>query len=217
MSKRSEIRHRIQQFYHQLTAGCGKVDCHNENCASNTSFTPLLSNEAAAKAIQLFQNKGILCVTNDKIHKTNSGLNNGATQGGSDNQDTDFSHEDMDIEIINKPCSSHNDSSPSSAFTIKDGVRTASTNYDSDDMDIDHTCNNNDPVKDTEKLGKKVIKDATKESDNIGSGSNNVTVKDVSNVSKLKKIKVDETNQSNGPDSITSNSFGKIYLFCIFM
>lgn len=62
MSKRTAVaKQRIQQFYFQLTDGCGRPNCSNPDCASNPNSTKLTSNDAAAKAILLFNNKKSLC------------------------------------------------------------------------------------------------------------------------------------------------------------
>lgn len=62
MSKRTAVaKQRIQQFYFQLTDGCGRPNCSNPDCASNPNSIKLTSNDAAAKAILLFNNKKSLC------------------------------------------------------------------------------------------------------------------------------------------------------------
>ena len=62
MSKRAAaVKQRIQQFYFQLTDGCGRSNCANPDCASNPSFVKLTSDEAAARAMILFKNKIQLC------------------------------------------------------------------------------------------------------------------------------------------------------------
>ena len=62
MSKRgAAVKLRIQQFYFQLTDGCGRSDCTNPDCASNPNFQKLTSDAAAAKAMILYRNKSILC------------------------------------------------------------------------------------------------------------------------------------------------------------
>nr|XP_002128407.2 ubiquitin-protein ligase E3A-like [Ciona intestinalis] len=61
MSKRGAMKLQIQLFYKQLTEGCGKQHCTNENCASNSSNKKLSCDEAAAQAILLAKNKVELC------------------------------------------------------------------------------------------------------------------------------------------------------------
>jgi len=62
MSKRAAaVKQRIQQFYFQLTDGCGRSNCANPDCASNPNFAKLSSDEAAARAMILFKNKNPLC------------------------------------------------------------------------------------------------------------------------------------------------------------
>ena len=33
--KRAQVRQRIEQYYYQLTEGCGDANCANANCCSN--------------------------------------------------------------------------------------------------------------------------------------------------------------------------------------
>ena len=33
--KRAQVRQRIEQYYYQLTEGCGDTNCANANCCSN--------------------------------------------------------------------------------------------------------------------------------------------------------------------------------------
>nr|CAB3267458.1 ubiquitin-protein ligase E3A-like [Phallusia mammillata] len=61
MSKRAAIKQLIQQYYFQLTEGCGKTSCSNQNCASSSSFSKLSQNDAAVQAIALYNNKAVLC------------------------------------------------------------------------------------------------------------------------------------------------------------
>ena len=62
MSKRAAAaKQRIQQFYFQLTEGCGRSNCSNADCASNPSFEKVSSDEAAARAMIMFKNKVALC------------------------------------------------------------------------------------------------------------------------------------------------------------
>ena len=62
MSKRTAVaKQRIQQFYFQLTEGCGRSNCTNPDCASNPSAKKLSSDFAAAKAMILFKEKRSLC------------------------------------------------------------------------------------------------------------------------------------------------------------
>ena len=62
MSKRAAaVKQRIQQFYFQLTEGCGRTNCANHDCASNPAFKKISSDEAAARAMILFKNKVQLC------------------------------------------------------------------------------------------------------------------------------------------------------------
>jgi len=60
--KRKSAKKLIEQYYHQLTLGCGKNNCDNLNCASSGSFaTPLTPNEAAAKALECLKDHAKLC------------------------------------------------------------------------------------------------------------------------------------------------------------
>jgi len=61
MSKRGAAREKIQQYYFQLTEGCGRENCSNANCASSAGFQELSSNDAAAKAFNLYKCKSALC------------------------------------------------------------------------------------------------------------------------------------------------------------
>ncbi|CAK8684197.1 unnamed protein product [Clavelina lepadiformis] len=61
MSKRCAIKQRIQQYYFQLTEGCGQNYCNNPDCASNPNFEKLSSDDAAARSIVLFKNKANFC------------------------------------------------------------------------------------------------------------------------------------------------------------
>jgi hypothetical protein len=58
---RKRAKEAIEKYYHQLTEGCGRLNCLNPNCASNSNFKKLSNNEAAALAIQLAKKKAELC------------------------------------------------------------------------------------------------------------------------------------------------------------
>jgi hypothetical protein len=58
---RKRAKEAIEKYYHQLTEGCGRLNCSNTNCASNSNFKKLSNNEAAALAIHLAKNRGELC------------------------------------------------------------------------------------------------------------------------------------------------------------
>ena len=61
--KRAAAKHRIEQFYYQLTDGCGDSNCTNIYCASSRQFCyqGLDRNLAAARALELFKNRRPLC------------------------------------------------------------------------------------------------------------------------------------------------------------
>lgn len=63
MSKRVAAKERIQQYYTQLTEGCGNDSCTNENCASSSSFKfkDIDRNKLAVEAISLSKAKAELC------------------------------------------------------------------------------------------------------------------------------------------------------------
>uniref|UniRef100_H2ZI00 HECT-type E3 ubiquitin transferase n=1 Tax=Ciona savignyi TaxID=51511 RepID=H2ZI00_CIOSA len=74
MSKRTALKLRIQQFFAQLTQGCGRQHCPNENCASNSTIKQLSCDEAAVQAIHLASSKAELCSENhrSKIARTDA-------------------------------------------------------------------------------------------------------------------------------------------------
>lgn len=73
--KRAAAKKLIERYYMQLTTGCGEAECSNELCASSQCFryAGLDSNAAAAKALELFQNRSRLCdETVKKVAKESS-------------------------------------------------------------------------------------------------------------------------------------------------
>lgn len=66
--QRQEAKKAIEKYFHQLTVGCGNIECKNQHCLSSgqvdRSLTP---NQAAVKAIQLYVEDAKLChnLTND--------------------------------------------------------------------------------------------------------------------------------------------------------
>ena len=63
---REEAISLIKLYFNQITKGCGQEDCDNEQCASSKRFKHdhISNDEAAAKAVTLFQNNSKLCVSN---------------------------------------------------------------------------------------------------------------------------------------------------------
>ncbi|CAD5122844.1 DgyrCDS11247 [Dimorphilus gyrociliatus] len=60
--KKSIVAKLIEQFYQQLTTGCGRETCTTPMCASNKNFNLRLEpSEAALKAIELVKNKADRC------------------------------------------------------------------------------------------------------------------------------------------------------------
>ncbi|XP_076446588.1 ubiquitin-protein ligase E3A-like isoform X2 [Babylonia areolata] len=61
--KRQAARQRIQNYYKQLTDGCGNSDCDNPSCASCPDFTFKSAdrNTLAAQALRLLQERARLC------------------------------------------------------------------------------------------------------------------------------------------------------------
>ncbi|XP_069780819.1 ubiquitin-protein ligase E3A-like isoform X3 [Narcine bancroftii] len=59
--KREAAKQLIESYYHQLTKGCGNEFCANGNCASCLGFEQLDSNQAAARALELYQTRAELC------------------------------------------------------------------------------------------------------------------------------------------------------------
>lgn len=60
-ARKLAVKALIERYYYQLTDGCGRPNCTNENCASSKRLQPLSPNEAAARALQLFMTKAQLC------------------------------------------------------------------------------------------------------------------------------------------------------------
>lgn len=60
--KRNAAKRLIERYYFQLTDGCGNQSCKNENCASCQKAPKLDADQAAARAIKLFQERAKLCV-----------------------------------------------------------------------------------------------------------------------------------------------------------
>ncbi|XP_077389865.1 ubiquitin-protein ligase E3A-like isoform X5 [Festucalex cinctus] len=58
---RSAAKNLIERYFRQLTDGCGNDDCDNEFCASCRRFRPLDKNEAAVRALELWQKNAKLC------------------------------------------------------------------------------------------------------------------------------------------------------------
>lgn len=58
---KSAVKSLIEQYFRQLTVGCGNGSCSNEFCASSEDFKPLDKNTAAVKALELFKNNAKLC------------------------------------------------------------------------------------------------------------------------------------------------------------
>lgn len=57
----------ILLYFNQITKGCGQEDCENDQCASSKRFKhdQISNDEAAAKAVHLFQSHSKLCMTNE--------------------------------------------------------------------------------------------------------------------------------------------------------
>lgn len=69
-SKRHAVKELIERYYYQLTEGCGREGCSNDNCASSGRLPHLSPNEAAARALQLMMSKATLCDRAAPNHKT---------------------------------------------------------------------------------------------------------------------------------------------------
>lgn len=59
--KRAHAKQLIEQYFHQLTSGCGDANCANEHCASSGTMAALAPNEAAAHALYLYKTDAKLC------------------------------------------------------------------------------------------------------------------------------------------------------------
>ncbi|XP_041359668.1 ubiquitin-protein ligase E3A-like [Gigantopelta aegis] len=61
--KRTAAKQLIEQYYYQLTDGCGNKSCNNDACASCSSFIfkDIDRNKLAVHAIELFKKKATLC------------------------------------------------------------------------------------------------------------------------------------------------------------
>ncbi|XP_005102222.2 ubiquitin-protein ligase E3A [Aplysia californica] len=61
--KRAAAKQLIEQYYYQLTEGCGDENCTNENCASSSDFQfrDANRNKLALEAINLSKSKAPLC------------------------------------------------------------------------------------------------------------------------------------------------------------
>lgn len=70
--KQLHAKQLIERYFHQLTVGCGFLDCINENCASNEEFKALTPNQAAARAIKLFSEDAPFCKTISDEKESNS-------------------------------------------------------------------------------------------------------------------------------------------------
>ncbi|XP_030748877.1 ubiquitin-protein ligase E3A isoform X2 [Sitophilus oryzae] len=70
--KRTAARKLIEQYFYQLTEGCGNQNCKNINCASSGELKPMTPNEAAGHALKLFSQEAKLCERHpSKIARTN--------------------------------------------------------------------------------------------------------------------------------------------------
>lgn len=70
-SKRAVAKKLIEQYFYQLSNGCGNPKCGNRNCASSGQVIALTPNQAAARAIQLYTQEAELCVVHpSKIART---------------------------------------------------------------------------------------------------------------------------------------------------
>ena len=76
----------IERYYYQLTDGCGRADCCNENCASSRNFCHQnISKDAAAiVAIDLFKKKGTLCNDPSKVPKSSDDTGGATAEGSGD-------------------------------------------------------------------------------------------------------------------------------------
>lgn len=71
--KRAVAKKLIEQYFYQLSNGCGNPSCSNSNCASSGQVASLTPNQAAARAIQLYTQEAELCdVHPSKIARTQS-------------------------------------------------------------------------------------------------------------------------------------------------
>ncbi|XP_076343706.1 ubiquitin-protein ligase E3A-like isoform X2 [Tachypleus tridentatus] len=68
--KRATAKKLIEQYYYQLTKGCGNTCCANEVCASSGKVKVFTPDEAAAKALQLFVRRAQLCPAKLSNHGT---------------------------------------------------------------------------------------------------------------------------------------------------
>lgn len=71
--KRAHAKQLIEQYFYQLTSGCGEAACSNEHCASNENTERLAPNQAAARALYLYKIDAKLCnsLVNDHELKAN--------------------------------------------------------------------------------------------------------------------------------------------------
>lgn len=60
-SKKLAVKELVERYYYQLTVGCGREGCCNDNCASSGRLDQLSPNEAAARALHLVMAKAALC------------------------------------------------------------------------------------------------------------------------------------------------------------
>lgn len=69
--KRAVAKKLIEQYFYQLSNGCGNPTCGNRHCASSGQVSTLSPNQAAARAIQLYTQEAELCdVHPSKIART---------------------------------------------------------------------------------------------------------------------------------------------------
>lgn len=71
---KSAVKSLIEQYFRQLTVGCGNGSCSNEFCASSQHFKALDKNAAAVKALELFKNNAKLCDLHFSKKEPNPGV-----------------------------------------------------------------------------------------------------------------------------------------------
>lgn len=101
--KQQEAKKIIEKYFHQLTVGCGTIDCKNQYCLSSglvdRSLTP---NQAAVKAIQLYSSEAKLCENirdDNNVINQKTDTNNKPQQGPSCSSNKKIAISEDDVEM----------------------------------------------------------------------------------------------------------------------
>ena len=88
--KRTAAKQLIEQYYYQLTDGCGNKSCSNDACASCSSFIfkNIDRNKLAVHAIELFKKKATLCENQAKKFARYPVEQSGRSASGQSSRDT---------------------------------------------------------------------------------------------------------------------------------